>query len=444
MPAECRIPIEKLTLPNGLRVILSPDRAVPVVTVYLIYGVGARAEERGRTGFAHLFEHMMFQGSRNAPKGLHFKLVEANGGVMNGSTHPDFTDYFEVLPSNKLAVALWLEADRMRGLQVNRCNLDNQREAVKQERRLAFDNRPYATAIVDRWPELAFRNWHNSHSLIGSFEDLDAATVEDVRRFFRTHYAPNNAVLALVGDLGLPEARRLVEACFGDIPPQPRPAQPDLSEPPQKGPRAEVYRDPLAQVPAVIVGYPGPPRRSPDYYALIMLDIILTGGEASRFHQKLVKGRQSVIQYEANLGWPFTGPADYRDPGLYALFFLHKPAFRGRHIVKQAEEEIRQVVRQGVPPKELARARAFLRSSHLRQLQSSHSRAAALGQFELLDGNPEFLNTEVAEFLAVTPRRIQEAARRWLVPARRTVLEILAGKLSSRDRAPAGRGAIPA
>jgi zinc protease len=238
--AEIRIPIEKYTLSNGMRVIISPDRSVPVVTVYLIYGVGARDEERGRTGFAHLFEHMMFQGSENAPKGMHFKLVESNGGSLNGSTHPDYTDYFEVLPSNKLALGLWLEADRMRALAINEANLDNQKEAVKQERRLSFDNQPYATAVVDRWPELAFRNWQNSHSLIGSFEDLNAATVEDVARFFRTHYAPNNAVLVIAGDVETEEARRLVEEHFGDIPPQPRPDAPDLSEPPIAEPRGDV------------------------------------------------------------------------------------------------------------------------------------------------------------------------------------------------------------
>ena len=213
---ELQIPIEKYTLRNGMRVILSADSSVPVVTVYIIYGAGARAEEKGRTGFAHLFEHMMFQGSENAPKGTHFRMVESNGGSLNGSTHPDYTDYFEVLPSNKLAVGLWLEADRMRALAINQENLDNQKEAVKQERRLSFDNQPYATAIVDRWPELAYRNWQNSHSLIGSFEDLNAATVEDVARFFRTYYAPNNAVLVISGDIQIPEAKLLVERYFAE------------------------------------------------------------------------------------------------------------------------------------------------------------------------------------------------------------------------------------
>src|SRR5690242_15161126 len=166
--AEVTIPIEKYELKNGLRVILSQDNATPVVAVYIIYDVGARSEEKGRTGFAHLFEHMMFEGSANAPKGTHYSAIESNGGVLNGSTHPDFTDYFETLPSNKLATALWLESDRMKALSINEENLKNQKEAVKQERRLNFDNQPYATAIVDVWPTLVFGNWQSSHSLIGS------------------------------------------------------------------------------------------------------------------------------------------------------------------------------------------------------------------------------------------------------------------------------------
>jgi len=419
------IPIEKYKLKNGLRVILAPDSSVPVVTVYIIYGVGARVEEKGRTGFAHLFEHMMFQGSENAPKGTHFRLVESNGGSLNGSTHPDYTDYFEVLPSNKLAVGLWLESDRMRALAINQDNLDNQKEAVKQERRLSFDNQPYNTAIVDRWPEISYRNWQNSHSLIGSFEDLNASTVEDVARFFHTHYVPNNAVMVLSGDIQADEAKELVDVYFGDMPAKPLPTIPDMTEPPQTAPRTEVYQDKLARVPAVIIGYPGPGRRTPDYNALVMLDFLLTGGDSSRFQQNLVKGKKSVIQYEANLGWPFAGATDYRDPGQYAMMLLYNPAFKGDEIVAQVEEEIGKIARDGVDPKELDRARTYFRSSRLRQLQSSHSRAALLGKFELLDGNPDYINTEMDDFLAVTPAQIQAAARKYLDPEKRSVLDIV-------------------
>src|SRR5262245_21787468 len=296
--AGVAIPIEQYRLKNGLRVILSPDNAVPVVAVYLIYDVGARSEEKGRTGFAHLFEHMMFEGSANAPKGMQDKVIESNGGQMNGSTHPDYTDYFETLPSNKLASALFLESDRMRSLDISAENLQNQKEAVKQERRLRFDNEPYSTAIVDRWPQLAFHNWQSSHSLIGSFEDLNAASVDDVRRFFKTYYAPNNAILCVVGDFKTPEAKKWIESYFGDIQSQPQPKHPDLAEPDKFMPRHEVYKDPLARVPAVIVGWPGPSRRSVDYNALVMADVLFTGGDSSRFQLNLVKGKQSILSYE--------------------------------------------------------------------------------------------------------------------------------------------------
>ncbi|HZT32946.1 MAG TPA: pitrilysin family protein [Bryobacteraceae bacterium] len=422
--ADFTIPIEKFKLPNGMRVILSRDNAVPVVTVYVIYGVGARSEEKGRTGFAHLFEHMMFEGSANAPKGMHDKMIESNGGVLNGSTHPDFTDYYETLPSNKLATALWLESDRMRSLAITDENLKNQKEAVKQERRLTFDNRPYNTAIVDRWPQLSFRNWQNYHSLIGSFEDLNAASVADVAKFFKTYYAPNNAVLVIVGDIQNGAAKKLVETYFADIPAQPQPQHPDLSEPGKPQPKQEVYRDPLARVPGVVIGYPGPARRSPDYYALNMVDALLTGGESSRFQLDLVKGKESVIQYEANLGWPFAGPSDYKAPGDYGIFLLYKPNFAAQQIVDQVQEEIARVQKEGVEQKELDRVRTFLRLSRISQMQGSLSRAQLLGQYELFDGNPELVNTEIGDFLAVTPAQMQAAARKYLTPERRTVLEI--------------------
>ena len=424
--AHPQIPIEKFSLKNGMRVILSRDNAVPVVSVYLIYDVGARAEEKGRTGFAHLFEHMMFEGSANAPKGTHFKMIQANGGVMNGQTHPDYTDYFETLPANKLAIGLWLESDRMRSLNITADNLANQKEAVKQERRLSFDNQPYNTALVDRWPELAYQNWQNSHSLIGSFEDLNAASVADVAKFFKTYYAPNNAVLVLVGDIQIAEAKKLVEEYFGDIPSQPKPRIPDLAEPSPKS-RSDIYHDIHAKVPAVVIGYPGPVRHSPDYYAIGMIDVLLTGGPSSRFQLDLVKGKQSVIQYQAELGWPFCSSQDYKDPADYAMFLLYKPNFTGDQIVQQVQEEIAKLQNEGVDPKELERAKTLFRSDHVTQLQSSHQRAKLLGLYEVLDGKPEYINTDLDRFLAVTPAQIQAAAKQYFTPDRRSVLQIAVG-----------------
>ena len=423
--ADYTVPIEKYTLPNGMRVILSADNAVPVVAVYMIYDVGARSEEKGRTGFAHLFEHMMFEGSANAPKGMQDKIIESNGGQMNGSTHPDYTDYFETLPSNKLASALFLESDRMRSLDISAENLQNQKEAVKQERRLRFDNEPYSTAIVDRWPALVYHNWQSSHSLIGSFEDLNAASVDDVRRFFKTYYAPNNAVLAIVGDIRIPETKKLVAAYFADIPQQPQPKRPDLAEPAGARPESDIYKDPLANVPGVIIGYPGPPRRSADFNALYMLDAVFTGGDSSRFQLDLVKGKQSVLQYEANPGWPFAGANDYKAPEMYATFMLHKPNFTGKQIVDQVQEEIAKVQKAGVPNEELERVRTTIRAAGIGQLQSALGRARLLAQYEVFDGDPGLINTEMQTYLAVTSAQIQAVAKKYLIPEKRSVLEIV-------------------
>src|ERR1700689_2227908 len=254
--SDIHIPFEKYKLPNGMRVVLARDTAVPVIALYVIYDVGARSEEKGRTGFAHLFEHMMFEGSANVKKGEHFKYVEANGGQMNGSTHPDYTDYFETMPSNKLALCLWLESDRMRSLAIPAENLKNQQEAVKQERRLRFDNEAYNTSIIEKWPALVFGNFQSSHSLIGSFEDLEAASVDDVSKFFKTYYAPNNAVLVIAGDFETTDAKKLVEQYFGNIPSQPQPKCPDMTEPVRTEGKQTTVTDQHAQVPAIVIGWP--------------------------------------------------------------------------------------------------------------------------------------------------------------------------------------------
>jgi predicted Zn-dependent peptidase len=424
LAAQVNIPIEQYKLKNGLRVILSRDNAIPVVSTYLIYDVGARHEEKGRTGFAHLFEHMMFQGSANVPKGMHFRAVESNGGALNGSTHPDYTDYYQSMPANKLAMALWLEADRMRSLNISDENLTNQKEAVKEERRLRMDNQPYSLAIVEKWPALIFQNWQNSHSLIGSFEDLQAATVDDVAKFFKINYAPNNAVLVIVGDINVAEAKKQIETYFGGIPSQPAPKHPDLAEPPLKVSSA-VHRDPLARVPGVVAGYPGPKRRSPEYYAMVLMDVVLTGGDSSRFNQELVKGKQSVLQYQAEAGWPFQSSTDYVDPGFYSMFLLHKPNFTGKQIVDQAQEVIDQVAAKGVPAEELERARTFLRSARINQMQSTMNRAQLLGKYAVLDGDPSVINTELQRLMAVTAAQVQAFAKQYLRPEKRMTLEIV-------------------
>jgi zinc protease len=422
--SDFHIPFEKYKLQNGMRVVLARDTAVPVIALYVIYDVGARSEEKGRTGFAHLFEHMMFEGSANIKKGEHFKYVQANGGSMNGSTHPDYTDYFETMPSNKLGLALWLESDRMRSLSITAENLKNQQEAVKQEKRLSFDNQPYSTAIVEKWPVLAYGNFQSSHSLIGSFEDLEAASVDDVSKFFRTYYAPNNAVLVIAGDFETADAKKMVEQYFGNIPSQPQAQRPDMTEPVRTEGRTETYMDQHARVPGIVIGWPAPKRHTPEFYALGMLDAVLTGGQSCRLQLDLVKGRQSVIQYEANPGWPFEGINDFKDPGEYAAFVLYKPNYKPQQIVDQIQGEIDRIAKEGVDETELQRVKAVLRFQKVTSLQASLERARLLGQYELLDGKPEMLDQDFTNLFAVTSAQIQDAAKKYLTAARHDVLVI--------------------
>jgi predicted Zn-dependent peptidase len=422
--SDFHIPFEKYTLKNGMRVVLSRDNAVPVIALYLIYDVGSRSEEKGRTGFAHLFEHMMFEGSANVKKGEHFKYVQSNGGTMNASTHPDYTDFFETMPSNKLALALWLESDRMRSLAITPENLKNQQEAVKQEKRLSFDNQAYNTAIIEGWPAMIYGNFQSSHSLIGSYEDLEAASVDDVAKFFKTYYAPNNVVLTIAGDFQTADAKKLIEQYFGDIPAQPVPKHPDMTEPQRAEGKMQTVSDQHARVPGVIIGWPAPTRHSPEWYALGMLDAVLTGGESCRWQLDLVKGKQSVIQYQSGLGWPFESINDFKDPGIYAAFLLYNPKFQAQQIVDQVQQEIDRVVKDGIDAKELSRVKSVLRFGKITGMQTSLSRAQLLGQYELLDGKPEMVDQDFTNLFAVTSEQIQAAAKKYLTAARRDVMVI--------------------
>jgi predicted Zn-dependent peptidase len=282
-------------LANGLRVIISEDHAAPVVAVSVTYAVGAKDERPGRTGFAHLFEHMMFKGSENVGGGEHFYHIFSNGGVMNGSTSKDRTNYFELLPKNQLDLALFLESDRMRSLAITKENLENQRQAVKEERRLNYDNRPYGL-IYEKASELVYQNFPYKHVPIGSMEDLDAASVDDVKQFFQTYYAPNNANLAIVGDVDTKSTLEKVKKYFGDIPRQEAPKRPDLAEPVQAAEKRIIINDKLARLPRVDVFYKAAPATSKDFAVLTVIDELLGTGESSRLYQKLVKETESAVQ----------------------------------------------------------------------------------------------------------------------------------------------------
>ncbi|MCA1616546.1 MAG: insulinase family protein, partial [Acidobacteria bacterium] len=410
------VPIKQFTLPNGLRVVMSEEHAVPVVSVAVYYNVGSRNERAGRTGFAHLFEHMMFQGSENVPKAGHFQYIFNNGGTMNGTTSSERTNYYETLPANQLPLALWLESDRMRSLKVTQENLDNQRNAVQEEKRLNYDNRPYSNAFL-RLNELVFKNPANAHSTIGSMEDLDDATIDDIQEFFRIYYAPNNAVLAIAGDFDPAEARALVETYFATIPAQPRPPEVDVSEPAEVASHFEHYPDRFAQLPALMLGWKAPARRTPDFYALSLASDLLLDGESSRLYQKLVKGDESVVAVQGGIG-------ERRGPSSLYLFAIPKPGRTTGEIRRAIREEIAAFAAAGPTPEEMEKLHNSLVNDAVRGRQSSMYRAQMLAEYALYDGDPGLFNTESERYLAVTAEEIRRSVAEYLDTDNHSLIEV--------------------
>ena len=409
--------IEEYKLSNGLRVVFNPDNAIPVVSVAVYYNVGSRNERDGRTGFAHLFEHMMFQGSENVPKAGHFQYIMKAGGTMNGTTSSERTNYYETLPANQLPLALWLESDRMRSLAVTQENLDNQREAVKEEKRLRYDNQPYGQ-IFDLINEMIYKNFANSHSTIGSMDHLDDATVEDVQEFFRIYYAPNNAVLTLSGSFDQQTAKDLIETYFGDIPSQPLPPDLDVSEPPEVAETYREWEDKLAPFPAFLIGWKIPPRRTPEFHALYLAGKTLYDGESSRLYQKLVKGKESVIQL-----FGFTD--ERRGPSSIFVGAIPKPEEDLSLIRETIMNEIQDLATHGPTAEEMEKIENQLLNDSIRHRQSSMSRAQQIAEYALYDGDPTIVNRELDELLSVTGEQIRMAAAQFLNTDNRALLDVV-------------------
>jgi zinc protease len=401
-------------LKNGLRVILSEDHSAPTYSISVTYNAGSRDERDGRTGFAHLFEHMMFQGSENVGKGEHFVLIENNGGGMNGSTNTDRTEYHETLPANQLDLGLFLEADRMKSLAITQANLDNQRETVKEERRQRRDNQPYGQTF-DTLFETAYDNFVYKHSTIGSMEDLNAATVKDISEFFKTYYAPNNAVLVLVGDFKSSEALAKLEKYFGSIPAQPAPPAPDMSESKQSAERRKTLEDPLAQLARVDMGWKIPPGNTPDFYAMYVLGEILSTGESSRLYQTLVRDKQVAVQEGA-------GPDERRGPSLFIVDLIVTPGKDPKEAEKLVYAELERVKNEGVTDAEVQKVRMEVKRGKVEQLTGTLFRAEQLGINAVYYGDPNVINTGNDKLMAVTKEQIQKAARTYLTDANRTVV----------------------
>ena len=411
------VEFRETTLDNGLRVIIAEDHVAPVVSIAVNYDVGSRDERRGRTGFAHLFEHMMFEGSENVGDGEHALLIANNGGDVNGTTNKDRTLYYERLPSNQLDLGLFLEADRMASLDITQENLDNQREAVQEERRLRIDNQPYGHTF-ESIDELAFGNFAYAHSTIGSMNDLRAATVTDVASFFRTYYAPNNAVLAIVGDVDADATVEKVRRYFGPIPRQPEPPRVDVTEPPQTAARRASFDDPLARLARVDVAYHIPESLTSDHDALSVLATILSSGRSSRLYQAVVRGTQVGV----NVGAFAVGN---RGPSLFRLVGIAAPGADVADLERTIYGEIDRIKTEPIEAWELDKARNGAHRAFVSSLGSSLQRAITLSRYALFYDDPDLINTRAERVAAVSAEDVQRVARQYLTETNRSVVVTL-------------------
>jgi zinc protease len=401
-------------LKNGLRVILSEDHSAPTYSIAVTYNVGSRDERPGRTGFAHLFEHMMFQGSENVGKGEHFIYIENNGGGMNGSTNSDRTEYHETLPANQIDLGLFLEADRMRSLVINQANLDNQRKTVQEERRQRYDNQPYGRTF-ETLLETAYDNFAYKHSTIGSMEDLNAATVGDVASFFKTYYAPNNAVLSMVGDFKTDEVLAKIEKYFGDIPSQAAPPVPDMTEPKQTAERRKTLEDPLARLARVDIAYKIPPGNTPDWYALAVLGEVLSGGTSSRLYQKMVRETQIAQQAAA-------GADESRGTSLFIASLVVSPGKDPAEAEKLFYAELDRMKNEPATDAEMEKVRMMVRRSDVEQLEGTLGRARSLAENAVFYNDPNVINSSSEMINKVTKADMQRVAQTYLTQNNRTVV----------------------
>jgi predicted Zn-dependent peptidase len=417
---------EKLS--NGLRLIVAEDDVAPVFSIAIVYNVGSRDERPGRTGFAHLFEHMMFKGSENVGPGEHFYTVFSNGGTMNGTTNQERTLYFETMPANQLEAGMFLEADRMRSLSITKENLDNQRNAVQEERRQGMDNQPYGKT-QEAIDDLAFDNPAYKHSVIGSMVDLNAASTEDVARFFQIYYAPNNAIMAVTGDVKTAAVRALAKKYFESIPTQPPPPAVDVTQPPQTAERRMTIEDGLARLPRVDIMFRIPPSAiSAEDDAIDMLTRLLGGGRSSRFYESIVRQQQAAVNINAFAG-------NSRGPRLLRIVATPTPGKSTDIVEKAIYDEIDKLKTGAIEPWELDKVRNAARRSFVADLQSSLNRAINLAEFALYVNDPGQINKRWDRLDKLNAADVQKVARQYLTKENRSVIV-------TTPKAPAGRGGL--
>jgi len=401
-------------LANGLKLILHSCDRSPLVHVGLHYRVGSSFETKGHSGLAHLFEHMMFQGSDNVGKNDHGRHIDEAGGRWNASTNKDRTNYYETVPSNFSELAFWLEADRMASLDVTEENFENQRQTVIEEKKQSYDNRPYGLSYL-RFDELAYQNWAYAHPIIGSIDDLEKATLQDALEFHKTYYGPGNATLVVAGDIEPEEVYSVVERYFGSIPDKTSPIQPDLTEPPQAQGKIEVVDDPLAVLPAVAIGYHMPGLDSPEYYALTMLALVFADGDSSRFYRKFV--------YENNwITGLFAGPNQYKGPQLFRIWFQIQNEVNPETVIDAVDEELERIINEGVTNEELDKARNQVTHRFIARLSTVYQVGELLAHYGSYFNEPGLVNTQIDRYHEITKEEILSAAQRFLLRENRSII----------------------
>lgn len=425
-----KVPVQYYKLDNGLKVVISEDHTLPTATIGVYYGIGFRLEPKGRTGFAHLFEHMMFQGSKNLGKAEFIGLVNSNGGILNGSTRFDFTNYYQVVPSNTTETFIWAEADRMRGLDITQENLTNQQGVVKNEVKVNVLNQPYGGFPWLDLPQLANEKWANAHNFYGDLAELDAATLEDVNTFFKQYYAPNNAVLVVAGDVDPKQVKAWTEKYFGSIPRGPATPRADISEPRQTAEKRLEKTDPLAPQPALAWGYHMPERGTPEWAAMRLIDLIMIDGPDSRLNKLLVTEKGYSGGVAGGINWPLGNAYNYQGPMLWSGFLVHGAEYSEEQIMADFNAAITDLQTNLVSKEELARVRTKARSDIYDMIGDGNRLGLVdlLASFALFDDNPQRVNSLEQEIAGVTPELIRKTAREYLRPTNRSIIKLSPAK----------------
>ena len=419
---QWKAPTTMKKLSNGLTVVVSEDHSAPTFGICVSYGIGFRLEPEGRTGFAHLFEHMMFEGTPAAPKGVLERVIEGGGGNNNGDTRYDYTEYIETAPLSALDPILWIEADRMKTLDFSAKNLENQRKVVEEEVRVNVLNQPYGLFFAIDLPGKAFDTYPNSHNFYGDFKDLDAAKIEDVQTFYEQYYAPNNAVMAIVGDVQPEEVFAKVDKYFASLASRPTPARPKVDEPPQKAERKSQQTDKLAKVPAIAIGYRMPERHSPDALVGAVTGELLHNGQASRLYQSLVKEKQVALSADGGVNWPLGASFEYNGPTLMTSFIVYPPNITEDQILGAYDLTLKELAQKGPTQADLDRVITKMRSDWYGQLEIPIDRASALSHAVLFDGSFDRVYQIPEDLAKVTPAQVKAFAAKYLVSSNRTII----------------------